>query len=175
LHQDDRQLSSSYILLRRYLPFMASFRTAVMLPATLTAKVYPSAMSYCSAPCSLKRTGFHHELQPTLKFYSRLVAPLDATQFHPSDIGVPLLAFAFFRDLSNRPGNFLPLLRFDHFRVLLRLNLLSTLRWVNIPLEVLAFLFELPIRLIGTPRLFFSLQVHTDCYQPTETIFSYQP
>lgn len=63
-----------------------------------------SATFHCSAPCSLSRTGYHLELQPTLKFYSRPITFSTVTQFHPNDPGITLLAFIFFRDSSSHHG-----------------------------------------------------------------------
>lgn len=53
---------SSYVLLRRYLLFMVSFRTTVRFPAFTTTADYPAATTHCSAPRFLTKTGFHLEL-----------------------------------------------------------------------------------------------------------------
>jgi len=69
------------MLLRRYPPFMASFRLPTVVPDYQTGEHYLIRFWRKTAPSHLAMTGFHHGLRPTLKLYSHFGAPHTFSSF----------------------------------------------------------------------------------------------
>jgi hypothetical protein len=68
-----------------------------------------------------------------------------------------------------------PLLRFDHYRVLLLPTLLLIVSHRNSLLEVFALLVELPLRFPRTPRLLIPFRLFAIVTNRPNTVFGYLP